>query len=269
MESFAGKSAIVTGGASGIGRGLCEALAARGAAVTVADLDFAGAQAVAKGIARSGGSASAVALDVADIAAFTRLVESAPQLDYLFNNAGFAILGESRDMAFEDWRRIVDVNLMGVIAGSLAAYKRMATRGEGHIVNIASLAGLAGFPVFTAYSTTKAGVVMLSQMLRAEGESLGVRVSVVCPGFIRTGIYDHATYLGVRKEQALAQNPFPVMDLVPAIEGILAGVARNDAVIVLPGYARFLWRLLRWFPFAAIPFWRKVMRDFRAIRTGT
>jgi NAD(P)-dependent dehydrogenase (short-subunit alcohol dehydrogenase family) len=260
VSVFRSKRVFITGGASGIGRGLAEALAAQGAVVTVADLNFAGAQAVAAGIAERGGQCIAQQLDVADSAAFERLLESAGQLDYLFNCAGFAIVGELRHMDMQAWRRIVDVNLMGVIAGSLAAYQRMARQGNGHIVNIASVAGLVGAPMGAAYATTKAGVVMLTQMLRAEGESLGVKASAVCPGFIRTGIMDNAQYLNTTRQAMQAQLQVPFMDLAPAIERILHGVERNQAVIVFPGYARLLWRLLRWAPWLAVPLRRRLVR---------
>ncbi|HLX81989.1 MAG TPA: SDR family NAD(P)-dependent oxidoreductase [Burkholderiales bacterium] len=264
MSVFRSKRVLITGGASGIGRGLAEALGAQGASVTVADLNPAGAQAVAEGIVQRGGEAAAVQLNVADSAAFERLVQSIRQLDYLFNCAGFAIVGEMRHMDMQAWRRIVDVNLMGVIAGSLAAYELMARQGHGHIVNIASLAGLVGAPNLSAYATTKAGVVMLTQMLRAEGEALGVKASAVCPGFIRTGIMDNAQYLNTTKETALAQTPVPFMELAPAIDRILLGVGRNEALIVFPSYARLLWRLLRWFPSAAPSLRRKLVQVSRA-----
>ena len=267
MSAFQGKFAFVTGGASGIGRGLCEALAARGAEVTVTDVNFEGAQAVAESILRAGGKARALRLDVADGEAVTRALESAGRLDYVFNNAGFAIVGEVRDPDLASWRRIVEVNLMGVVAGSLAAYKIMVRQGDGHIVNTASLAGLAGMPTGAAYATTKAGVVMFSQMLRAEGVALGVKVSAACPGFIRTPIFDNAQYLRVDKARVLKHIPLPIIELAPAIAGILAGVERNDALIVLPFYARLLWRLMRWFPFLAGPLNRKAMADFRRLRT--
>ncbi len=267
MDSFHGKTAFVTGGASGIGRGLCEALAARGAEVTVADVDLDGARAVAEGVVRSGGKARALQLDVADGEAFAHALDAAGQLDYLFNNAGFAIVGEVRDMDLAAWQRIVGVNLMGVVAGSLAGYKIMVRQGQGHIVNTASLAGLAGMPTGAAYATTKAAVVMFSQMLRAEGEALGVKVSAACPGFVRTAIFDHAQYLHVDKARVLKHIPLPIIELAPAIGAILAGVERNDALIVLPFYARLLWRLMRWFPFLGAPLGRKAMADFRRLRT--
>lgn len=260
MSVFRSKRVLVTGGASGIGRGLAEALAAQGAVVTIADLNLAGARKVADGIAQRGGQASAAQLDVADSDAFEKLVESSGRLEFLFNCAGFAVVGDMRHMDMQAWRRIVDVNLMGVVAGSLAAYKLMARQGYGHIVNIASLAGLVGAPMLSAYATTKSGVVMLTQMLRAEGEALGVKATAVCPGFIRTGIMDNAQYLNTTKEAALAQTPVPFMELAPAVDRILRGVERNEALIVFPAYARLLWRLLRWAPWLAPSLRRKLVQ---------
>lgn len=264
--AFKGRNAVITGAGSGIGRGLAQALAARGARLTLADINLAGAQAAAAEIERAGGSASAVRLDVADEAAFARVLDAVQPLDYLFNNAGYAMLGESRDMPYGDWKRLVEVNLLGVIAGSLAAYRRMAQQGHGHIVNVASLAGLLGSPLMTAYSMTKSGVVMFSRMLRSEGEALGVKVSVVCPSFIQTGIFDASKYAAAAKDEVVKQIPFPVMPLAPAIARIVVGVERNEAVIVFPFHARFLWRLLRWLPALSGPLERKALRDFRAIR---
>lgn len=266
MKTFEGRNAVITGAASGIGRGLALALAARGARLTLADINFAGAQAVADEIGRAGGKASAVRLDVADEAAFSLMLDTLEPLDYLFNNAGYAMLGESRDMPYADSKRLVEVNLLGVLAGSLAAYRRMARQGHGHIVNVASLAGLLGSPLMTAYSMTKSGVVMFSRMLRSEGEELGVKVSVVCPSFIQTGIFEASKYAAVEKDQVVKQIPFPVMPLAPAIERIIAGVERNEAMIVFPFHARFLWRLLRWLPALSAPLERKALRDFRTIR---
>ncbi len=235
MDIYRDKVCIITGAASGIGRGLSETLARYGARVVATDIDGEGAERVASGI---GERAEAHRLDVTDAAAVEALVRavvaSHGRLDYMFNNAGFAVHGETLDSSIEQWRRIVDVNLMGVVHGSLAAYRVMAEQGSGHIVNTASLAGLVGSAAFTSYGMTKAGVVMLSKMLRFEGADRGVRVTAVCPGFIKTGVYDNATYNRVDKVDAFAQIPFPLMELAPAIEKILRGVAHNKELIVFP-----------------------------------
>lgn len=267
MDIFRDKVCLITGAASGIGRGLSEALARHGARVVVTDISGDGAERVASGI---GERATARRLDVADADAFEALVRevaaSHGRLDYIFNNAGFAVHGDTLDSSVEQWRRIVDVNLMGVVHGSLAAYRVMAEQGHGHIVNTASLAGLVGSASFSSYSMTKAGVVMLSKMLRFEGADRGVRVTAVCPGFIKTSIYENATYNRVEQVEAFAQIPFPLMELEPAIEKILRGVARNRELIVFPAYARFLWWLTRLAPGLLAPVHAKTIRYLRKIR---
>jgi NAD(P)-dependent dehydrogenase (short-subunit alcohol dehydrogenase family) len=267
MDIYRDKTCLITGAASGIGRGLSEALARHGARVVVADIDGEGAQRVASGI---GERATARRLDVADAAAVEALVRevvaSHGRLDYIFNNAGFAIHGETLDSTVEQWRRIVDVNLMGVVHGCLAAYRVMAEQGQGHIVNTASLAGLVGSASFSSYAMTKAGVVMLSKMLRFEGADRGVRVTAVCPGFIKTGIYENSTYNRVDQRDAFAQIPFPLMKLETAVEKILQGVARNQELIVFPRYARIFWWLTRFAPGLTVSTHLKTVRALRKIR---
>src|SRR5215218_918636 len=155
MSPFRDSIAIVTGGASGIGRALCEELARRGAVVVVTDVNEAGARSVAESIASEGGRASSKAVDVRDAEAVKRVVEETAaahgRLDYMFNNAGLAVTGEVRDLSLEHWRKVVDVNLWGVIHGIAAAYPLMVRQRSGHIVNTASLAGLLGIPRSSPY----------------------------------------------------------------------------------------------------------------------
>jgi NAD(P)-dependent dehydrogenase (short-subunit alcohol dehydrogenase family) len=267
MDVFREKVCLITGAASGIGRGLSETLARLGARVIVTDVDGAGAERVAAGI---GEQAMARRLDVADGAAVEALVREAVaahgRLDYMFNNAGFAVHGETLDSTVEQWRRIVDVNVMGVVYGSLAAYRVMAEQGGGHIVNTASLAGLIGSVSFSSYAMTKAAVVMLSKMLRFEGAGRRVRVTAVCPGFIKTGIYENSVYNRVDQKAAFSQIPFPLIELDDAVERILRGVARNQEVIVFPAYARIFWWLTRFAPGLMASVHRKTIRDLRRIR---
>jgi NAD(P)-dependent dehydrogenase (short-subunit alcohol dehydrogenase family) len=269
MNRFQDAVCVVTGGASGLGRAVCEELGRRGAVVVVADVNEAGAREVASGI---GGKATAAGLDVRDAGAVRRLIEETAaaygRLDYVFNNAGIAVLGEVRDLTLEHWRKVLDVNLDGVIHGVSAAYPLMVRQGSGHIVNTASLAGLAGFPTSIPYATSKFAVVGLSLSLRAEAEELGVKVSAVCPGFVQTAIFDAGTYVGSRKEDLLAQIPFKIIGTAEAARAILRGVERNQAVIVFPFYARLFWWLTRLHPGIAGLLHRKTVRDFRKVRSG-
>ena len=271
MDTFKDKVAIVTGGASGIGRALCEALAERGAAVKVADIDLQGAQRAASAIEAAGGRAVAVGLDVTRNEDVLRVVEETAResgrLDFLFNNAGIAVGGEARDVDIEHWRRVIDVDLWGVINGSLAAYPLMVRQGAGHIVNTASLAGLMPAPLEISYTVSKYGVVGFSKALRAEGAELGVRVSVVCPGLIRTGIYETTPFLKVDKAGFLKKIPERLkMDAGVAARVILRGVASNRAVIVVTFHAKVLWWIERFFPSILFFLALKGIREFRLLR---
>ena len=270
MDYFKDKVAIVTGGASGIGRALCEELGQKGAVVIVADINTKGAQQVASAVATAGGQARGVYLDVSQAEDVQNLVnETASQhgrLDFMFNNAGIVVIGEVRDISLEHWIRHLDVNLSGIIYGATAAYSLMVRQGSGHIVNTASLAGLTGAPTLTPYTTTKYAVVGLSTALRAEGADLGVRVSVVCPGFVQTGMLD-APVLKANRDELLSRLPArAIWDPTKAARVILRGVARNRSIIVFPFYARLLWWLHRLHP-AISAFWAgKTIRDFRDLR---
>jgi len=185
----------------------------------------------------------------------------------MFNNAGITVTGDARDLRLEHWCRVIDVNLWGVIYGTMAAYAIMVGQGSGHIVNTASLGGLLPFSLNIPYATTKHAVVGLSLSLRAEAADLGIKVSVVCPGFVRSGIYQTATLLNAPREKVLATIPFRLMDASKAAQTILHGVARNQAVIVFPNYARFLWWLYRLNASLLNPLSFKRIRSFRSVRT--
>lgn len=265
--TFGGKVAIVTGGASGIGRALCEEMARHGASVVVADVNEKGSADVVAAISAAGGRASAARLDVTRAEDVERLIEETARasggLDFMFNNAGIAVIGEARDLTLDHWRRVIDVDLMGVVHGSHAAYRLMVKQGRGHIVNVASSAGLGPSPCLAPYSAAKYGVVGLSLTLRAEGAALGVRVSVVCPGLVRSEIYRTAPMVNLRLDDVLAKVPFAPMDTAAAARTILRGVAREEDVIVFPFYARVLWWLGRLSPALGALVGRKVLADLR------
>lgn len=251
-DQFRDKTAIVTGGASGIGHALCEALCRRGARVIVADIDIAGAERVASAICAAGGRARAALLDVTKFDLVEELVSATASsfghLDYMFNNAAAtATRGELHGLPLEPWHRAIDVNLLGVVYGTIAAYTVMVRQGYGHIVNTGSLAGLVSFPTSIPYGATKAAVVNLSVALRMEAEERGVKVSVVCPGPIHGERIKYLNLIGVERAAQL----------------MLRGVERNDALIVFPLFARALWWLNRLSPHIVFPIGRKLIRDYR------
>jgi NAD(P)-dependent dehydrogenase (short-subunit alcohol dehydrogenase family) len=256
---YVGASAIVTGGASGIGRALATELADRGATVLVADIDGVGAARVADQLRRTGGSGEAVALDVTDAGAVADTVghfaEDHGGLDFMFNNAGIGVGGEVSQLSLEHWRRVIDVNLLSVVHGISAAYPAMIERGRGHIVNTASLSGLLPSPLLVPYSTTKHGVVGLSVGLRIEAADHGVRVSVLCPGLIETPLLDHGNPEDLPPVESMPDiramltdlmgKPYPASSLA---RDTLDAVALNRAIIVAPRRARAVWAAYRAWP---------------------
>lgn len=268
---YAGKVAVITGAGSGIGRALALELAGGGATVVASDIDGAAAAAVAETIGTSGtGRAEACEVDVTDAEAVAKLVADAAdahgKLDLMFNNAGIAVGGDARDLEVAHWRRVVEVNLMGVVHGVDAAYKVMARQGHGHIVNVASLAGLIPFPTNCPYGATKHAVVGLSTSLRVEAEDLGVRVSAVCPGFVESNIYQASETINADGEKIAEAIPFRKVPADDAARRIMDGVRRNKAIIVFPGYARLAWWLYRLNAALSLPAGRQMIRDFRKLR---
>jgi NAD(P)-dependent dehydrogenase (short-subunit alcohol dehydrogenase family) len=195
MEQFEGRVAVVTGAASGIGLAIAERLAAEGAHVVVADLDGAAADAAAGRLVSQGGSAVGVEVDVRDADAMeavaARTVERFGGLHVAVNNAGIVNGGLSWELPIDEWHRVLDVNLWGVIHGVRAFVPRiLATGEEGHVVNVASMAAVHTMGHLGPYTVAKHGVLGLSDVLRAELAELApaVGVSVVFPGMIRTGM---------------------------------------------------------------------------------
>jgi len=268
-KKYTGKVAFVTGAASGMGLELTRQLAARGCTVVATDISSEALQASVATLEHRDRVHCRV-LDVVDNERFRELLEETAQkhasLDYLFNNAGIAIFGETRDMQRHQWQRIVDINLWGVLNGTTAAYDIMLRQGSGHIVNTASGAGLVPVPMVTAYTMTKHAVVGLSTSLRAEAADLGVRVSVVCPGVINTSIFEHATGLGFDIPAIRKTLPHVEMPVDKAVKRILKGVDRNEGVMVFPVHANALVMLVRAGARIYEPLWALGIRNMRKRR---
>lgn len=266
MTVFSDKVVLITGGASGIGREFASQLTRQGAKVIVADLNPGPME-------NDPAAVKAVQLDVAQAdqvqAVVEQVVSEYGRLDYIFNNAGFAIAGEVADMTVAQWDRIIDVNLRGVVNGVMAAYPIMIKQGGGHIVNTASLAGLGPTPVLAAYSTTKHAVVGLSLALRAEAATYNVKVTALCPGFIKTNIYANSIYLKATQDNMQNLLPFPLVEVDQAVEIMLKGIVANKAIVVLPLYGKVQWFLSRLSPNLSGLLARKLISDFRKKQAKT
>lgn len=186
-----GKSALVTGAGSGIGRATAVALAAEGARVVVADIDLDGGEETCALVRAAGGEAFAVRCDVArsaDVeAAVAATVRAYGRLDCAVNNAGIeGVLLPIHELPEEDWQRTIAVNLSGVFLSLKHELAVMLSQGSGSIVNVASVLGVVAFPNAAGYNAAKHGVIGLTKTAALEASPLGVRVNAVCPGFVET-----------------------------------------------------------------------------------
>ena len=186
-----GKVAIVTGGASGIGKATVERFVSEGARVLVADLDGHGAAAVASEL---GDVAASTQLDVTNYAAVEAMVAQAVDtfggLDIIFNNAGISSVGRVDELDIDAWQRVIDVDLTAVFYGCKAAVPALRERGGGAIVNTASISGLFGDWGIPAYNAAKGGVMNLTRAMAADHARDNIRVNAVCPGGVETAMTD-------------------------------------------------------------------------------
>jgi NAD(P)-dependent dehydrogenase (short-subunit alcohol dehydrogenase family) len=240
MTRISGSVALVTGGAGGIGRAIARRLSADGASVVTTD--------------RAGTAADMLA-DVTDAGAMSRLVEQViaehGRIDIVVTAAGVGVGGVIEELDEDAWRRAIDVNLWGTINTIRAAYPELVRQRSGHIVVVASLAGLVPTPLLVPYSTSKAAVVGLAASLRPEAARHGIGVSAVCPGPVDTPMLDTGgaggAGHGIDARRYLTSAAGKAID--PAVVGAATarGITRNRAVVA-PKRAGTLWRATRFAP---------------------
>ena len=194
MEDLQGKVAVITGGASGIGRAVATRAAADGMKIVLGDIEEGPLKEAVEELTSEGAEAIGVATDVADLASVQGLRDQALDrfgaVHLVHNNAGIGLGGPIWEVSEEDWRWILGVNLWGVIHGVAAFVPLLIEQGEGHVVNTASIAGLIAAPFLGPYNATKQAVVAISETLFKDLQAVGapVGVSVLCPGFVQTRI---------------------------------------------------------------------------------
>jgi len=265
---FQHKIVLVTGGGSGIGRGLCLQLAAEGATVFCTDIDLTKATETASMAVND--KVIDQKLDVTIETEFesiiAEIVNQYGQLDLIFNNAGIAVSGEIRDIAIAQWKKIIDINLYGVLNGSQIAYRQMLKQGSGQIVNIASAAGLIDhLGLMAPYSVTKHAVVNYTKILRLEAKKLGVKANVVCPGFIRTSIGTNAINPNANKQwnNYAIEQVAKGISVENAIDKILKGVASNREVIIFPYQVKIIYHFTQLFKGLYKIAMQKIVKDYR------
>jgi NAD(P)-dependent dehydrogenase (short-subunit alcohol dehydrogenase family) len=232
VRSFSGRTAVVTGAGSGIGRALAHELARRGARVAASDVDTTGVEATVGSIVGLGGTARAWHLDVTDAGAVethaTEVAEAFGGVDLVVNNAGVALASRAVEQTADQVGTVVDVDLMGVVHGTQAFLPRLLASGDGHLVNISSLFGLVAMPYNSAYNAAKFGVRGYTESIAIELAAARAPVGVTCvhPGGVKTAIATSA--------EVVAGNE----GLATTFEKVLRMSPHRAACIILRGVAR-------------------------------
>lgn len=223
-RALQGRIALVTGASSGIGEATALRLAEAGAEVILAARRADRLEALAERIAAQGGTAHAIGLDVAKQEDVQALAENLRRrhgrLDILVNNAGVMLLSPIAQADPNDWRRMIEINLLGLMGVTQAVLPLMPHIGTGHVVNIASLAGRIANPNASAYAATKFGVVAFSESLRREVFGNKIRVTVIEPGLVATELQEHVTNAAMRAgliERLAALEPLLPDDIAAAV----------------------------------------------------
>ncbi|MFB3063922.1 MAG: SDR family NAD(P)-dependent oxidoreductase [Gammaproteobacteria bacterium] len=269
MSSGGARRALITGAASGLGKSLALRFAADGWRVAVCDLDEDRVRQTAAEIDDAGGTGMPMRADVTSEQEIERLAESVSGhwggLDVLVNNAGIAIAGRTDETSMEEWRRIFEVNFFGVLRTTRIMLP-LIVRG-GHIINVASFAGIAAAPGLVAYNTTKAAVISFSESLRAELVEKDIGVSVTCPAFFKTRLMetsdapDDKTRAMV--ERLMEHSKVTADDVA---EQMFASVRTRQFMLIPHMDARWYWRWKRFFPESY--FWGLQRMARRASRAG-
>ncbi|HUD50601.1 SDR family NAD(P)-dependent oxidoreductase [Parvibaculum sp.] len=249
MTEIKGKTAVITGAASGIGRATAVALAREGARIAAVDLDRAGLAETASRIAALGGEVTTYLVDVASrdaVYAFAQEVESAfGGADIVINNAGVAQVASVEELAYEDFEWVMNIDFWGMVYGTKAFLPQLRAKGAGHIVNVSSIFGLFAVPTQAAYNSAKFAVRGFTEALRHEMRGTGIAVSCVHPGGIKTNIMRNARFLQsvqttVREEAASGFDRLARTTPDRAAEVIVAGIKKNKGRILIGMDAKIL-----------------------------
>jgi NAD(P)-dependent dehydrogenase (short-subunit alcohol dehydrogenase family) len=268
MTNTQARRVLITGAGSGLGRALALRYARHGDRVACVDLQEARARETLALLPGEGHLA--LTCDVGDDAAMdalhARIEQEWQGVDVLVNNAGIASGGSMVETTMEEWRRILEVDLLSVVRGCRLFLPGMLARRRGQVLSTASFAGLAGAPGLMSYGTAKAAVVALSEQLRAEVAPRGVRVGVICPSFFRTNLCESG--IGSPATMKLALH---LMDTAPdtvdsVADRVFAEAEAGRFLIIPTRHEPMRWRIKRWFPAL---YYRLLKRKFAALQSMT
>lgn len=253
MKRFPRKRIVITGAGSGLGKTLALDFAKLGWNVAVSDINIQRAEETLKQVEDAGGTGIALHCDVARWEDVKKLADTVTDqwdgADIIVNNAGVPVVGFVEKIPVEDWRWIISINLMGVVHGCKAFIPIFQRQGAGHIVNIASSAGIVSLAEMAPYNVTKAGVISLSETLRAELSGRNIGVTVVCPTFFKTNLMEQARYTDdhqIKMAKAFFEKSMCTAQDVS--RDIIRSVKKNKLYVLTQIDAKIYWRFKRFFP---------------------
>lgn len=253
LNRFKLKRVLITGGASGLGKAIVEQFAGLGWKIAVVDINLQGAQQVADAANNQGAEAMALYCDIGKDENFATIAQTISEqwdgLDIIINNAGIATTGMMVDCTSEQWDRAINLNLNSVFRGCHFWLPLISQNGPGHVVNTASFAGIAQAPTMMSYNVSKAGVIALSETLRAELGYRNIGVSVICPAFFKTNLLDSMspTDQGVKPmvKKWMENSKISADDIA---RDVINGIEKNQLMVISHDYARKAYRFKRFFP---------------------
>ena len=271
LSKFQGTVSLITGGASGLGKALAFKLAQTGSSVIICDVNDINGTKTCHELQNRFKTGAFYKVDVSDTDSVTQcindIVARYGRIDFIINNAGVGMAGEVHEFTLEQWQKTMDINLMGVIYGSLAAYKIMLQQRSGHIINISSLAGIVPFPVHTPYTTSKYGVAGFTASLRSEARIHNIETTLVCPGIVETDFYHSIEVVNADKAAYTGRLPQKILSAEKAANIIITGIARRKKLIIFPFHAILLYYAYRFSPSLCELCLRYLLHEFRKLKT--
>lgn len=256
---------LITGAASGLGRALAIQLSREDTALVLLDIDDAGLAKTVEQLSISQERIHSFVVNIGSIYELERCLDiieaNCPPINWIINCAGYSITSAATDVTNDQWQNIMTVNVLGGIAIINHFLPGMLKRQSGRIINVASMFGVLPAPSGVAYATSKHAMVGYTKTLAVELNDTGVDVHLVCPGFIKTQLFENSTYNKVNKGTLLPDTD-SMMTATQAAQRIQHGIERNHSWIVFPLYVRILWWIEWLFPPLTNYIWRKQWQDF-------